>query len=197
MRNVKHLFGGLAALGLLLSVALTGEQEKPAELNVGDDAPAWEALNDKGEKVKSSDVYAEGKWVVIYFYPADLTGGCTKQACSFRDDAENLKKNNILVFGVSGDSVRNHQLFKQVHTLNFPLLADENGAVAKAFGVPLGKGGSIEREINGKTETLTRGVTAQRWTFLINPQGKIAAKKTKVNAEKDSQEILETVNKKE
>jgi peroxiredoxin Q/BCP len=163
-------------------------------LKIGDKAPAFEAKDDAGKLWKSADVVGK-KIVVVYFYPADLTGGCTKQACGFRDDMKKLKDKGVVVVGVSGDSVRNHQLFKKVHDLNFTLLADENGKVAKAFGVPLRKGGSIQRKIDGKLETLTRGVTALRWTFVINRNGEIAFKNTKVNAAGDSKAIMKVVAK--
>jgi len=181
-------------LSLLLAAgsALRAE-DKPADLKVGDKAPAFSAKDDTGKTWKSSDVVGK-KIVVVYFYPADLTGGCTKQACGFRDDMKKLKEKGVVVVGVSGDSVRNHQLFKKVHELNFALLADEDGKVAKAFGVPVRKGKkSIKRKIDGKEETLTRGVTASRWTYVINRNGEIAFKNTKVNAAGDSKAIMKVV----
>ncbi len=111
-----------------------------ADLNVGDAAPSFTSTDDQGKAWKSSD-YVGKKIMVVYFYPADLTGGCTKQACGFRDDMKKLQDQGVEVVGVSGDSVRNHQLFKKEHELNFTLLADEDGNVAKAFGVPLRPGG--------------------------------------------------------
>lgn len=182
---------------LCLSVALmslcAGGSISAADLDVGDDAPEFQALDDTGKLWKSSDYVGE-KIIVVYFYPADLTGGCTKQACGFRDDLKKLADKDVLVLGVSGDSVENHQLFRKVEKLNFPLLADEEGEVAKAFGVPFNdEDKSIVKEINGEEKTLTRGGTAQRWTFLIDKQGKIALKNTKVNAAEDSQAILEAV----
>lgn len=164
------------------------------DLSVGDKAPEFQSVDDQGKTWKSSD-YVGKKVVVVYFYPADLTGGCTKQACGFRDDSKALAEKGIEVIGVSGDSVRNHQFFKKAHDLNFTLLADEDGSVAKKFGVPVKAGGSIVREIDGKDETLTRGVTAARWTFVIDKQGKIAVKNTSVKAAEDSQAILKAVSK--
>lgn len=181
----------MCSLVLILASAVHAEQKKTV-LKVGDKAPAFTAKDDTGKTWKSSDVVGK-KVVVVYFYPADMTGGCTKQACGFRDDMNKLKKQGVVVVGVSGDSVRNHQLFKKVHQLNFTLLADEHGKVAKMFGVPLRKGGSIKREIDGKIETLTRGVTASRWTFVVNRKGEIAFKNTKVNAAGDSKAIMKVV----
>jgi len=94
---------------------------------------------------------------------------------------------------VSGDSVNNHQLFKKVNNLNFTLLADEDGSVAKTFGVPLRDGGTIKREIEGKEVSLTRGVTPARWTFVIDRAGKIAMKNTQVKAAEDSKAVLKVV----
>lgn len=162
------------------------------DLNQGDAAPAFEARDDVGALWKSED-HVGKKILVVYFYPADMTGGCTKQACGFRDDRKKLAEEGVEVVGISGDSVRNHQLFKKAHKLNFTLLADEDGAVAKKFGVPMREGGSIEREIEGKAETLTRGVTTSRWTFVIDRNGKIAYKNTQVDAAVDSQTILKVV----
>lgn len=186
----RAILWGLAIIGAVGQGAIMAGEKS---LEVGDAAPNFQAKDDSGELWKSED-HVGKKIIVVYFYPADLTGGCTKQACGFRDDAEALKEKGVEVVGVSGDSVRNHQLFKKVHNLNFALLADEDGAVAKAFGVPLKAGGSIKYTIDGKEETLTRGVTAARWTFVIDKAGKIALKNTQVNAAEDSQAILKVVD---
>lgn len=178
----------LLGCGLLLAPAMASG----ADLEVGDPSPAFQALDDHGKEWKSSD-HVGKKVLVVYFYPADLTGGCTKQACGFRDDMKKLADLGVEVVGVSGDSVENHQLFKDVHDLNFTLLADEDGSVAKAFGVPVGPGGSIKRKIDGEEKTLTRGVTAKRWTFVIDESGKIALKNTEVKAADDSQAVMNAV----
>jgi len=177
-----------------LSASASGQiSAPPGKVAVGDAAPAFTAKDDQGKGWKSTD-YIGNKILVIYFYPADLTGGCTKQACGFRDDMKKLQSKDVEIIGVSGDSVRNHQLFKKVHDLNFTLLADEDGGVAKKFGVPLKAGGSIKRTIDGKEEILKRGVTAARWTFVIDKNGKVVLKNTKVKAADDSKAILELVN---
>ena len=104
-----------------------------------------------------------------------------------------LADKDVEVIGVSGDSVENHQIFKKAEDLNFTLLADEDGAVAKKFGVPLGPGGTVTVKVDGKEHKLTRGVTAKRWTFVIDKDGKIAQKNTNVNAAEDSKAILKVV----
>jgi peroxiredoxin Q/BCP len=178
---------GLAAL-TLVSVA------PAADLKEGDAAPKFEAIDDQGKAWNSADYVGKGP-VVVYFYPADMTPGCTKQACGFRDDMNTLKDRGVTVVGVSGDSVRNHQLFKKVYNLNYTLLADEKGEVAKVFGVPTRGGGSVKKDVDGKLETFVRGVTASRWTFVIGTDGKILNRLTKVKAAGDSKRILQLLGK--
>ena len=191
MMHLRNVWGGLLAVAL--SVAWCGgvlfAEDKKVDLKVGDAAPKFVCQDDAGKDWKSED-HVGKKVVVIYFYPADLTGGCTKQACGFRDDMAKLKDQGVEVVGVSGDSAKNHQIFKKVHDLNFTLLADEKGDVAKAFGVPLKPGGTIKQTIDGKEIELTRGVSAARWTFVIDKEGKIALKNTEVKAADDSKAIL-------
>lgn len=159
-------------------------------LKVGDPAPLFTAVDDTGKRWRAADTIGK-KILVVYFYPADMTPGCTKQACGFRDDKATLANLGVEVVGISGDRVRNHQLFKQVHDLNFTLLSDTDGAVARMFGVPTRPGRSIKRKIAGTLETLTRGVTAARWTFIIDRNGKIVFKNTQVKAAKDSQAVIQ------
>lgn len=189
--------GRLRQVGMLVVLVLAAmtanAEDKKVDLKVGDAAPVFEAQDDQGKTWKSSDVIGK-KLLVVYFYPADTTGGCTKQACGFRDDMKKLEEKDVVVVGVSGDSVRNHQLFKQKENLNFALLADEEGKVAGAFGVPFTKGEkTVKATIDGKDETLTRGGTALRWTFLVDRDGKIAMKNTEVKAAGDSKAILQKV----
>ena len=158
-----------ACLGLAFLMTFS-QSAAAADLQVGDPAPKFQATTDEG-KIWKSEEHVGKKIIVVYFYPADFTGGCTKQACGFRDDMKKLQDQGVEVVGVSGDAVRNHQLFKKVHNLNFTLLADEDGSVAKAFGVPTKPGGQVKSTIDGKEEVLVRGVTAQRWTFVIGKDG--------------------------
>ncbi|HET6424242.1 MAG TPA: peroxiredoxin [Planctomycetaceae bacterium] len=183
----------LGVLSLCSAFAIAAET---VDLKVGDKAPTFEALDDTGKPWKSSE-HVGKKVVVVYFYPADMTGGCTKQACGFRDKLGELSKKGIEVVGVSGDTVKSHQLFKQEHDLTFPLLADTEGKVAAAFGVPVTPG---EKKVNakfktGKEEVLIRNVTTKRWTFIIDKDGKIAHKNTEVAAAEDPQAVLDAVEK--
>ena len=159
-------------------------------LKIGDKAPEFQARDDNGRLWKSSDVVGK-KYLVVYFYPAAMTGGCTKQACAFRDHKQDLEELGATVVGISGDQVENLKYFKKVNNLNFTMLSDPNGEIAKKFGVPTKKGGSIVREIDGKKVTLTRNITTARWTFIIGKDGKIIYKNTKVNAAQDSDQVLD------
>ena len=98
--------------------------------------------------------------------------------------------------GVSGDSVKTHQLFKEHHKLNFALLADVDGKVAGKFGVPCTVGEATAKvKVDDKDQSFVRTATIKRWTFVIDKQGKIAAKNSDVKAAEDSKAILELVEK--
>lgn len=171
-----------------LGLSLTSPVFAAKALKVGDKAPVFTAFDDQGKQWNSGDIVGL-QHLVVYFYPAAMTGGCTKQACAFRDDKSKLAKLNAVVVGVSGDNPEGLKHFKKAENLNFTLLSDEKGALAKKFGVPFGKGGSIEREVDGKKVTLSRGVTSKRWTFVISKDGKVVYINDKVNAAKDSQAV--------
>jgi peroxiredoxin Q/BCP len=179
--------------GALISAMWFG-QTVAAEIDVGDPAPSFTCTDDTGKSWNSGEHFGR-KITVVYFYPAALTGGCTKQACGFRDDMKSLTERGVEVVGVSGDEVPGLQLFKQVHDLNFTLLADTDGSVAQKFGVPLRPGGAITQTVDGKEHVLKRGVTAARWTFVVDKSGKIAVKNSQVNAAEDSKAILALVEK--
>lgn len=180
------------SFSLLLSPASAAE---PKPLDVGDKAPQFEVKDDSGSLWKSEDHFGK-KIVVVYFYPADMTGGCTAQACAFRDDMGALADKDVVVVGVSGDSVENHQLFKQFHDLNFALLADVDGKVADAFGVPKTVGERIVNQvIDGVPHQLKRNVTTKRWTFIVDRDGKIAYKDEEVKAGQDSKSVLAAIAK--
>lgn len=179
------------SLGVSLTFAvLPGAEDQNQGLKVGDRIESFQALDDQGKNWRSADALRRNQYLVVYFYPAAMTGGCTKQACAFRDHKDELKDLKAEVIGVSGDSVQNLQYFKKAHQLNFTLLADPDGAITKKFGVPLRDGGSITRTVDGQEVTLTRGVTTARWTFILDRKGKIVYKNSQVNAEMDSQEVI-------
>jgi peroxiredoxin Q/BCP len=190
---LKFVACSLVGVFMMNSAIVIASANEKVDLKVGDPAPEFEVEDDKGEPWKPQDHFGK-KIVVVYFYPADMTGGCTKQACAFRDDFPKLEDEGVEVVGVSGDSAANHRLFKKAHDLNFALLADVDGKVADAFGVPVTREEkSVKATIDGKEEVLTRHVTAKRWTFVIGTDGKIASKNTSVVAADDSKAIMEVV----
>jgi len=181
----------LAVLALISP--LTGAE--PKNVKIGDTIGAFNANTDKGGLWRLSDHLAENRYLVVYFYPAAMTGGCTAQACAYRDAAPDLKAKNIEVVGVSGDAVNALQVFKQAHKLNFALLSDVNGVIAKRFGVPQREGGSIQRTVGGKNFTLERAQTSARWTFILDGQGKLIFKDSKVNAKQDAAKVMAFIRK--
>jgi peroxiredoxin Q/BCP len=182
----------LAVLALAGGGWLAAGEKGP---KVGDKAPTFESVDENGKAWKSSE-HVGKKIVVLYFYPADFTGGCTAQACAFRDDAKPLSAKGVEVVGVSGDSAKTHAQFKKDHGLPFTLLADENGDIAKTFGIETRKGGNIPRRTkDGNTFTVPQKVVINRWTVIIDRDGKVAARYKVGNAAEDSKKVLETVEK--
>ena len=193
MIYAKHLTLALLTLTFIASQTFA-KSEKLAVLHVGDTAPAFIGTDDRNKKWDSKEK-AGKKIYVLYFFPADMTPGCTKQACGYRDALAKLERKDVEVIGISGDAVENHQHFKKEYKLTFTLLADTDGKIAEAFGVTTGKGASIKRMIAGEELTLVRGVTASRWTFVIDKNWRIVHKDTKVNAAKDSETVLKVIEK--
>jgi peroxiredoxin Q/BCP len=170
-------------LAALFTFTLNADDE-PVVLEVGDPAPSFTVQDDQGNDWSSEEHFAEGT-TVVYFYPADCTGGCTRQAQAYNADLSKLNDLGVAVVGVSGDTPENHQHFKELHDLQFPLLADVDGEVAKAFGVPYSEGEStVNVEINGEQIALVRDITTQRWTFIIR-DGVVIYKNPSVNAAED------------
>ena len=203
MRNLIAVLT-LLALARFTTCGLSAAEENahtksaPVNLSVGAAAPIFNSIDDRGKPWASGD-HVGKQYMVIYFYPADFTTGCTKQAATFRDTMNLLADQDVSVIGVSGDSVLNHRLFKKAWKLNFTLLADEAGEIAAKFGVPIQPGGKVvprgpDRKIltdeNGKQVRLERKTTFARWTFIIGKDGKILYKNTKVQPVNDSQQVL-------
>lgn len=161
-------------------------------LKIGDKVPDFEAFNDQGKTWKLSDQRSD--YLVIYFYPAAFTGGCTKQACGYRDHETAFKLLKTRVIGISGDKWENLARFKEHHDLSFTLLSDVEGSIAGLFGVPLKDGGTVDMEVDGSTLSLTRGVTTARWTFVLDVNGKLIYVDDKVNAETDSETVLKQIS---
>ena len=143
-----------------------GEARKPMSppvtLEPGQQAPDFTATDGSGAEHRLSDYLAEGKTVILYFYPKDSTPGCTTQACDFRDNMNRLQSENTIVFGVSKDSAASHQKFTIKQALNFPLLVDEDLSLHHAFGTWRLKK-NYGREYMG----------CARSTFVIQPDGNL------------------------
>lgn len=182
----------LSILFMLVFLPVTFAQDKGLE--VGDKVPNFKALDDSGNTWKSNEIIGK-KNLVVYFYPAAMTGGCTAQACAYRDSKDDLSSADAEVVGVSGDKVENLELFKRANNLNFTLLADPEGKIAKLFGVVVREGSkSIEREVDGELHTLTRELTTSRWTFVIDKNGEVVYKSTQVKAAEDPQAVLKVLS---
>ena len=152
--------------------------QEAKQLKEGDLAPAFSLPSDQGKMVSLADF--RGKNLVIYFYPKDDTPGCTVEACSFRDNITPIRKLGAEVIGVSLDPVKSHGKFRDKFQLNFPLLADENIEMSKAYGT------YQEKSMYGKTYW---GLV--RNTYVVGPDGKIAKIFEKVKPAEHTQEVLE------
>jgi peroxiredoxin Q/BCP len=146
----------------------------------GQRAPAFTLSDQDGKEHSLKDFI--GQWVALYFYPKDDTPGCTAEACSFRDGYAVLRRQKVVVLGVSADSIKKHKKFAEKYTLPFPLLADEEKKVVELYGV-WSKKRFMGREYMGITRT----------TFLIDPEGKIAKIYDQVTPDKHADEILADV----
>jgi thioredoxin-dependent peroxiredoxin len=147
---------------------------------VGTKAPDFAAPASNDSKVRLSDF--KGQVVVLYFYPRDNTPGCTKQACGFRDAHDKLTRDGVTVLGVSPDSLKSHEKFIAKHGLPFLLLADEDRAICRKYGV------WQKKKLYGLPYT---GVA--RTTFIIDRDGRIAHVFVKVKAAEHDKEVLEWV----
>lgn len=143
-------------------------------LAVGMLAPDFVGITDEGNQIRLSDF--RGKHVVLYFYPKDDTPGCTKQACNMRDNMSKLASNDIVVLGVSTDSVKSHKKFKSKYNLNFTLISDK------------------DRKITSLYEVLGLTGLAKRVTFLIDKEGKIAHIFENVNVNRHAEDILDKLS---
>lgn len=145
-------------------------------LNVGDPAPEITVLDDRGQPFRLSSL--QGKKVILYFYPKADTPGCTKEACGFRDGGDELGKRGAVVIGVSPDTPGAQAKFKAKYELTFPLLADEDHAVAEAFGV------WKEKSMYGK-----KYMGVERTTFIIGLDGRIEKIFHKVKPDGHAEEV--------
>jgi len=146
-------------------------------LEQGIPAPSFSLTDQKGNVHRLSDY--QGQWVVIYFYPKDMTPGCTVEACRFRDEFPDFQKANAVIFGVSKDSTQRHAKFAEKYQLPFILLSDESGEVCEKYDV------WKEKSLYGK-----KYMGIVRSTYLIDPQGNIIKVYPKVKVKEHAAEIL-------
>jgi peroxiredoxin Q/BCP len=144
-----------AGAGLLALLGLHSVQA--AELAAGSPAPKFTLLDQESKTHTLTDY--RGRWVVLYFYPKDDTPGCTTEACNFRDDLPAMRALNVQILGISLDDTKSHARFAEKYRLPFPLLADTEGDVARAYG-SLWSIGPMR--------------IAKRHTFVIDPDGRVA-----------------------
>ncbi len=131
------------------------------------------SLPDQNGRIHTLADY-KGKWIILYFYPEDDTPGCTTEACNFRDDLEKFRSQDVIILGVSKDSVNSHDIFSKKYNLNFPILSDVDLEVIKKY--------------NAWNEDKK---TTRRITYLIDPNFKIKKTYENVNATNHPSEILE------
>lgn len=166
MRRTPYLLVLALLFGLVAPAWAAGPQ-------VGQVAPAFRLQDQNSHWLKPADFH--GQWLVLYFYPKDFTPGCTTEVCNFRDDVAKLRKAGAKVVGISLDDVKSHAEFALKYHVPFPLLSDADTTVAAAYGVLASHDG---------------GHYAERTTFLIDPQGKVAKVYADVDPEKNSAQVL-------
>jgi len=149
-------------------------------LEEGAKLPSFTLVDDQGKKVKSSQW--AGSPVVIYFYPKDDTPGCTKQACAFRDAADDLRNLGAVIVGISCDAEASHAMFRDKYSLNFPLLVDTDHVVAEKFGA------WREKNMYGK-----KSMGIQRSTFLIDAKGKVSKVWKRVQVAGHDAQVIEAI----
>ena len=149
-------------------------------IEVGKKAPDFKLKDQDGKTISLSDY--KGKNVVLYFYPKDDTPGCTKEACSFRDELPRFGKIDAVILGVSPDSVDSHKKFAQKFELPFTLLSDENKKVVEAYDV------WKEKNNYGK-----KYMGVERTTYLIDKEGKIKKIFNKVKVDGHSEEVMKAL----
>ena len=147
----------------------------------GKKAPSFKSVNTKGDKVSLADLMGKNG-LILYFYPKDMTPGCTTESCDFRDNLKKLNTAGFNVAGVSRDSAERHRKFTEKYELNFPLVSDESGEVCEKYGV------WQEKKFMGKTHM---GIV--RSTFVIGSDGKVKKVYSPVKVKDHVAQILEDI----
>src|SRR3954465_4777322 len=149
--------------------------------SVGEKAPQLKLKDEEGRAVKLADF--RGKKVVLYFYPRDLTPGCTKEACAFQESLAEFEKRNPVVIGVSTDDATSHKRFREKYGLRFPLMTDADHETAASYGV------WQEKNMYGRK---VWGI--KRSTFIIDEQGRVAHVFNKVSPAEPSRDVLDVLD---
>ena len=196
----------LAAISVSVCGMIQAADEPKSEATVatpavGDVLPAFEGTDDQGLPWKSAD-HVGKKVLVLYFYPGDFTGGCIKQVEAYRDGLKKLEELGAEIVGVSGDEIATHKLFKETFDIKHVLLSDAKGELAKLLSVPVGAGGRANPttpdrkpllDAEGKRIPIVREVTLERWTIVVDRDGKIASRRKIANPMTDSEEVVKIV----
>ena len=161
-------------LTLMSLLTFLGIVARAEPLKIGDAAPMVSGVTDEGKALNLADVYKANNYTLVWFYPKALTGGCTKQGCSLRDAAADLAKHGVTVVGVSVDPVEKQKEFKDVNHFPYPLIADTDKKVIKAFGQ-------------------TGGMVAAREAYLVDKAGKVVYHDEK-QTDKQAEMVLAFLN---
>ncbi|NJK33589.1 MAG: peroxiredoxin [Oscillatoriales cyanobacterium SM2_2_1] len=172
--GMKQLLAVMLAVAMFWNCGTIASAGASLMPEVGQAAPEFTLPTNTGSGKVSLQDY-RGQWVVLYFYPQDFTSGCTLEAQRFQRDLSQYRSRHVQILGVSVDSVDSHRQFCDAEGLQFPLLADEEGAVSRQYGSWL-------------------GFISQRHTFVIDPQGLIRARFQRVLPATHSQEVLEVLD---
>jgi peroxiredoxin Q/BCP len=189
--NVRIPFLCSLALASLLPFLARGDnEEKHYYVRVGDKAPEFTSTDDQGRPWKSTDTIGK-KIVVLFFYEGDYMTDCIVQTREMQGILPQLNYEGAEIVGVSGDTPANHERFKRLNHLSYTLLADPKAELAFRLGVARSGGGvrRIKDEM-GKEFEVRRGMTAARWTFIFNREGKVVYKKMGVKPSGSAREVL-------
>ena len=158
----------------------TSTKPSSSVVEVGKTAPAFHLPDQNGDTHQLKDY--RDKWVILYFYPKDNTSGCTDETCQFRDDFPRFKRAKAVIWGMSPDSVASHKKFATKLDIPFDLLADDQSKICTKYGV------WQEKSMYGR-----KYMGVVRTTYLINPNGKVAARWDKVKVKGHAQDVLNTL----